>query len=53
MYDCMTLCVLVQLSLTTDWEEDDDFPYEAPPTGNHCKVCSTTDWIAMHGIESM
>ena len=49
---CNTNTCLPQLSLTVDWEEDDDFPYEAPPTGDHCEVCSTQHWLLKHGIES-
>lgn len=49
-------CIFVflwQLSLITDWEEDDDFPFQAPPTGDHCEISTTAEWLIQHGIEGM
>ena len=42
-----------QLSLGIEWEEDDDFPFQPPPIGDHCLACSTVDWLTDHGIEGV
>ena len=44
--------VLFQLSLTTEWPEDDDFLPSAPPSGTHFTPCSSQQWLEHHGISS-
>ena len=48
----MLSSVLFQLSLTTEWPEDDDFLPSAPPSGTHFTPCSSQQWLEHHGISS-
>ena len=41
----------MQLSLTTEWEVDDDFHLAAPPTEPHSMPCSSMEWLEHHGLE--
>ena len=43
---------LFQLSLTTEWPEDDDFLPSTPPSGTHFTPCSSQQWLEHHGISS-
>lgn len=37
--------------MSIEWEEDDDFPFRTPPTGEDCLVCTTVEWLTENGIE--